>query len=746
MVVSKLVKVKGIVQGVGFRPYVFNLCESLNLKGWVNNDDEGVNIALEAQEDLINEFLKELEAYPPPLATIDSIEVLNKEFENLNDFKILKSQNNSNKTTIISPDIAICQDCINDIKDENNFRYNYALTNCTNCGPRYSIIKTVPYDRVNTSMSEFELCSFCQNEYENPKNRRYHAQPVCCEKCGPKIKLYNNYNIKLEEDVLAIKKMATLINSGEIVAIKGIGGFHLVCDATNDEAVMKLRKRKNRPTKPYAVMFKDISELKNYANFSKEEEKIIISKEKPITLVNKKINSNLSFSVAPNISKLGVFLPYTPLHYILFEFLNSPIIATSANLKDEPIIRHKDELLAKLSNVVDFVLDFNREIINAVDDSVVQVINNKLVKLRNARGYTPTTIKLEKKQNKKILALGANQKSTISLSFEDNLIVSPHIGDLNSIDSIEYFMRTVKTFKRFYDFEPDIVVCDKHPQYESTKWASRLNNIEVIQIQHHYAHILSTMAEFKLKHKLLGFSFDGTGYGDDGKIWGGEVMLASQKDYERVFHFRYFKLLGSEAAIKEPKRVALSLLFENYSLEKLKGMHIPLLNEFSYEELDNLYMMWEKGINAPFTSSLGRIFDAIASLANIAHTQSYEGETGLLIEENYNEKISDFYEYKIENGQIDILKMVKIIVNEYDKKAICTKFINTIVKIVVDISNYYSDLDVVLTGGVFQNKTLLQLCVKELEKNNKKVYFNQKVSLNDGSISVGQLYSQVDID
>ena len=739
MINSKIVKVKGIVQGVGFRPFVYNLCKKLKINGWVNNDDEGVNIALETDEFLIEEFIKQLKTYSPPLAVIDSLEILDKEFENLNDFQITESKNNSNKTTIISPDISICEDCIKDINDENNFRYNYALTNCTNCGPRYSIIKTVPYDRVNTSMEKFTLCPLCQEEYTNPTNRRYHAQPVCCEKCGPKLELFNKENKKIEEGIEAIKKIATLINNGEIVAIKGLGGFHLVCDATNDKVVKELRLRKNRPTKPYAVMFKSIEEVSDYAVFNEFEKDIITSKEKPITLVKKKQNTNLSSLIAPNISKIGVFLPYTPLHIILFKFLNNPIIATSANLKDEPIIRHKDELLSKLGHVVDFVLDFNREIINAVDDSVLQVIKDDVVKLRNARGYTPTTIKLETKQNKKIMALGANQKSTISFCFEDNMIVSPHIGDLNSIESLEYFTRTVETFKRFYDFEPDVIVCDKHPNYESTKWASK-SNIKIVKIQHHYAHILSVMAEYKLEDRLLGFSFDGTGYGDDGNIWGGEVMLASKENYKRLFHFKYFKLLGGEKAVKEPKRIALSLLFENYTLDELKQMNIALLNEFTNTQLNNFYMMWQKDINAFLTSSLGRVFDAIASLANIAHTQSYEGETGLLIEEYYDKNILDSYEYQIENQEIDISNMIKTIITESNKKIICSKFINTIVKIIVDISNNYNDLDIVLTGGVFQNKTLLEKCIDELKKENKKVYFNKKVSLNDGSISIGQLY------
>ncbi len=743
MVKSVLVKVKGIVQGVGFRPYVYNLCINLNLFGWVNNDEEGVNIALEAKESLIEEFLNTLKNSPPPLAKIDSIKILQKEFEDFKYFEIRQSENNFNKSTIISPDMAICQDCINDINDKTNPRYNYALTNCTNCGPRYSIINTVPYDRVNTSMSKFELCSFCKEEYINPQNRRYHAQPVCCEKCGPKIELLTNKNEKLKENYPAIQELAKLIKQGHIVAIKGIGGFHLVCDATNDEAVLQLRKRKNRPLKPYAVMFKDISQVKKFANLTLKEEEVITSKEKPITLVSKKLNSSLSLYVAPNIHRLGCFIAYTPLHILLFKNLTNPIIATSANLKDEPIIRTKEELIEKLGNVVDYILDFNREIINAVDDCVVQIINNKLLKLRNARGYAPTSIKLDKIQNKKILALGANQKSTIAMAFEDNLVLSAHIGDLNSIDSVEYFTRTIDTFKRFYDFKPEVLVCDKHPNYESTKWALAQKDIKLVQIQHHYAHILSTMAEYKLKKEVLGICFDGTGYGDDGKIWGGEVFIASQKEYKRVYHFKYFKLLGGEIAVKEPKRIALSLLFENFTLEEVLNLPHALIKQFSQNEIKMLYTIWQKNLNTVFTSSIGRIFDAVASFTGLIHIQTYEGETGLQIEKYYNEKITKTYSYEIKNEIIDFSLMIKELLKDNDTELICSKFINTLVEIILELSNKYKDLPLVLTGGVFQNKILLEKLICKLTEEKREFYYSKEIPLNDAGIAIGQLYSQL---
>lgn len=733
-----IIEVKGIVQGVGFRPYVYNLALENELFGWVNNDDRGVNIALEGKKESIENFINTLKNSPPPLAKIDSIKVDEKSFENFNSFDITKSETTSSKSTIISPDMAICKDCIDDINDEKNFRFEYALTNCTNCGPRYSIIKTVPYDRCNTSMANFKMCPACEDEYKNPLNRRYHAQPVSCEVCGPKIGLFTNKNEEISNDIKAIKDIAKLINKGEIVAIKGLGGFHLICDATNDKSVNKLRSRKNRPTKPFAVMFKNLEEVKKFTKVSIKEEEIVNSKEKPITLIKSKKN-NLSSYVAPNIDRLGCFIAYTPLHHLLFKYLEIPIVATSANLSDEPILRFKDELIEKLGNVVDFILDFNRDIVNACDDSVVQVVNDDIEVLRNARGYAPSSLKLKNKTNKNILALGANQKSTIALAFEDNLILSPHIGDLGSITSLEYFNRTIETFKRFYDFEPDLIVCDKHPNYESTKWA-KSKSIKIVEVQHHYAHALSTMAEYSLDEEVIAFCFDGTGFGDDGNIWGGEVFLANKKEYKRLNHIKYFKLLGGEKSIKEPKRVALSLLFEAFSLEEVLNLDLISVKAFKENEIKVLYKMWKKGLNAPYTSSIGRVFDAVASLSSIAQTQSYEGETGLQIEMAYNKEITDSYYFEINDEQIDLTLMIKQIVEDKDKEMICSKFINTLVEIIIKISNTRKDLPIILTGGVFQNKTLLQLLCKKLDNLNRKYYYSKKIPLNDGGISIGQIY------
>lgn len=742
------IEITGIVQGVGFRPFIYNLAIKYEIKGWVNNDEKGVNILLYAKEENIQKFINELKSNPPVLSKINSINIEKitkiKEYKT---FEIIQSTNSNNKSTIISADIAICDDCINDINDVYNFRYNYALTNCTNCGPRYSIIKTVPYDRINTSMASFELCEDCKKEYEDPTNRRYHAQPVACEKCGPNVTLYNKNNEFLSTNIIAIKQVADLINEGHIIALKGMGGFHLVCDAKNDKTLEELRIRKNRLNKPFAVMFKDIKDIKNYTNLSSKEEEILTSINKPIVLVKKRKNSHLSNKIAPNINHLGCFIAYTPLHHLLFRYLNNPIVATSANLKGEPIIVSKNEIIEKLSNVVDFVLDFNRDILNASDDSVIQVITNDIVKLRNARGYAPTALNFENKSEKKILSLGANQKSTISIYFKNNLILSPYIGDLNSLNSLEYFERTINTFKRFYDFEPEIIVCDKHPNYESTKFALKLKQsnpkIELIQIQHHYAHVLSVMAEYKLNKEVLAFIFDGTGYGDDGNIWGGEVFTASKSEYKRVNHFEYFRLLGGEKAVLEPKRVALSLLFDTFCLDEILTLEIACVKAFTHSEIKMFHTMWQKALNSPLTSSVGRLFDAVASLADILHIQSYEGETGLQIEQNYDESITQFYPYEIIDNKIQLSSMIKQMILEKDKKQICSKFINTLVQIILDISNSHKDLPIILGGGVFQNRTLLEILINKFHEQGREFYYNKDIPLNDGGISVGQIYHQI---
>lgn len=546
----------------------------------------------------------------------------------------------------------------------------------------------------------------------------------------------------------AINLASKYINDGKILAIKSMGGFHIVCDASNDETIFRLRELKKRATKPFAVMFKDVDSLRNYAIYSRIEEDILTSQQRPIVLLQKKENQNLSNFVAPNIKKIGCFLPNSALHYLLFENLFNPIIATSANLKGEPIITTKEDIFLKLSNLVDFVLDYNREILNSCDDSIVQVVNEKIIKLRNSRGYAPSSLKVDGKFSKKILSLGANQKSTFSIAFDNKIITAPYLGDLDSIASIENYKKTVENFLNFYDFVPEIIVCDKHPKYESTKFAFELKDknpkLELVQVQHHYAHVLAVLAEKSINEDVLAFVFDGTGYGDDTNIWGGEVFIANQKEYKRAYHLKYFKLLGGELAIKEPKRVALSLLFDNFTLEEVLDLPLDFLKTFEKSEIKTLYTLWQKSLNSPLTSSFGRLFDAVCSLANILHIQEFEGQTGLYIENLYDENIKEFFSYDIVDQTIDISKMIREILKEDDKKVVASKFINTVVNIVLEISNLHKDLPIVLSGGVFQNRTLVEILLKKFKNYNRKVYLGEKYSPNDESISLGQAFFTIE--
>ncbi|MBL0708809.1 MAG: carbamoyltransferase HypF, partial [Sulfurimonas sp.] len=632
-------KIFGQVQGVGFRPFIYKLATQLSLNGFVKNNENGVVVEIQGRKKDIKNFEVLLDSKLPSLARIDKILKTQLKSKDYTSFEIIQTTHALDtgvKTALISPDIATCLECLNDIKNEKKY-LDYFATNCTNCGPRYSIVKTVPYDRVSTSMKEFKMCESCEDEYKDPLNRRYHAQAISCDSCGP----------KLSE---SIKKTAGYIEEGKIVAIKGVGGFHIVCDASNDEVVKKLREFKQRPSKPFAIMCKDKEQVKEIASMSEKEKELLSSKEAPIVILTKETKRDKKYSkyVAPNIDRIACFLPYTPLYHLLFEHLRKPIVATSANLASEPIIIDAKVIKEKLP-FVEFVLDFNRDIINGVDDSLVQVVAGDTQMLRLSRGFGPKIIKLPFKSKKKILAVGANAKNAIAFVIDDSIILSPHIGDLGSLKAFEFFKDMVVTFKRFYDFEPDIIVHDKHPNYETSAWA-KLQDKELVEVQHHLAHIYATKAEFGLDGEYLGFSFDGTGYGDDGSLWGGEIFLGDKRKYT----FKSIKLLGGEKAIKEPRRVALSMLFDRYTLDEVLSLDLELIDSFKKSEIKILHQSHTKNLNAPKSSSVGRMFDAIASFASLLHFQSYEGEAGLICEKNYNPNINKYFEYEIIDNIIDI--------------------------------------------------------------------------------------------
>ena len=736
-------KISGVVQGVGLRPFIYQLAEQLALSGFVFNDGDGVIVEIEGEEVSLKRFKERLRALPPPLSRIDFIHDEEMVCVNESTFTIQHSKQSSVQT-MVSPDMAICEACKAEMNDISNRRYHYPFINCTDCGPRYSIIESLPYDRPNTSMAPFSMCKACAQEYNDPSDRRYHAQPISCHDCGPRLSLLDLDGAVSVQDVEALNRVCSLILHGKTVAIKGLGGFHLVCDATNEEAVRQLRRDKRRPSKPFAVMFDAIENIRMAASVSKDEESLLCSKEHPIVVVNKSDANTLASSIAPGINKIGLFLAYTPLHILLLEKLGRPIVATSANLSDEPIITDERTLLKKLGSVVHAVLSYDREIVNACDDSVAMIAGGEKVLMRMARGYAPKSLPFTREAPKKILALGANQKSSIALAFGDHMILSPHIGDLVSLDAVEYFERTLETFKRFYGFEPDVVVCDNHPGYETTKWAKQLakkrRSVELIEVQHHYAHALACMAEYGLSEPVLAFCFDGTGYGDDGTLWGGEVLIADPQKYERVSHLRSFKLIGGEKAVKEPRRVALSLLFQCYSLDEIIAMDSPTVKSFDLSELKVLHTMYKRDLNTPKSSSVGRLFDAVASLAGIAQVLGYEGESGLLLESEAESDETSCYAYDIHDGVIDWEPMLKAILEMRSVKSTATKFMNTLCQIIMDIAQKHPDLPVVLSGGVFQNQYLVEQLAKRFKKERIRYYIQTDTPVNDGGIALGQLY------
>ena len=744
------ITVSGIVQGVGFRPFIYNLANELSLRGFVYNTEAGVVIEAEAETKELDRFLELIKTQTPPLAKITSIEydeiplVVGEEAFEIH--ASLKSEKAIH--TMLSADISLCDACREEMRDKNNRRYNYPFINCTDCGPRYSIIKKLPYDRVNTSMAGFSMCSACKEEYENPKSRRYHAQPISCFECGPKLEYIDMFAKDHGFDMDAISLAVKKIEEGGIIALKGLGGFHIVCDATNEEAVATLRKNKHRPTKPLAVMFCSLYAIKKVATVTKQDEALIRSKERPIVIVNKRDSFALAKSIAPNIDKIGVFLPYTPLHELLLAKLKVPIVATSANLSDEPIITDEKDIKEKLPLVVDAILTHDREIVNACDDSVRMTLGSKDLFLRQARGYAPVNFHLKKAVTKNILAVGANQKNTLCFAFGNNIINSPHIGDLNSIEAFEYFKTVLDTFKRIYNFEPEVIVCDKHPRYETTLWAKEYvmqhKEVKLLEVQHHYAHALSVMAEYALDEEVLAFCFDGTGYGDDGSLWGGEVLIATRKEYKRVYSFKSLHLLGGDKAVREPKRVGLSLLFECFTLEEILTMDIPLVKSYSPNELKTLHRMFARKINAPVSSSVGRLFDGVYALSGHLAPLGYEGESGLIMEGLAKEiGTKKSYSYTIEGSEISYKKMVCEIIQEDSKKIISAKFLNTLCNIILEIASKHPHLPLLFSGGVFQNKILLQKVTKALDSMGRRYYIQQMSPINDGSIALGQVYYAV---
>ena len=730
--------IKGTVQGVGFRPFVYRTALENDITGKVKNTPAGVIIDACGSPRQLETFVAQLKEQAPPLAVIDHIEYQVVAPLTANGFSIVESRQAGEKQVIMPPDVTICADCEQELLDPSERRYLYPFNNCTNCGPRYTIIEALPYDRRSTSMQPFPLCEECLQEYRNPADRRYHAEATSCPQCGPQLQLTTSKGKPIDSNN-PVRWIADKIRTGAIVAVQGVGGFHLVCDALNAKVVELLRQRKRRPAKPFAVMVKDMPMARQYGIFNDHNAALIQSFQRPVIIVP--ATAQCPSQISGSLNKVGLFLPYTPLHQILFHYLEHPVVATSANVSDEPIITHAQELSNRLGDVVDFVLAFNRRIVNGCDDSVVTTVGKQLLTLRRARGYAPTRIELPAALRCKVLAVGAGLKNCISIGWGTQAIVSPHVGNIESPGAEEYFVNTIDTFKRLYDFEPELIVHDLHPDYLPTRWA-RQQNIPCKGVQHHYAHALSAMIDcgIGMDKEIAAVCWDGSGYGDDATIWGGEFLHCSYHDYRRFAHFKPFRLLGAEKAVKEPRRVALSLLFDLYG-EQALTLKNPTLDAFSSDELRILYQMHSKGLNSPTTSSAGRLFDAVASLLGIRQRLSYEGESGMLMDQYYDENLCFSYPFTYKGRQIECSSAIMQLASERDPVRGVTGYINMMVDIIIGVLTSGGHSEAILCGGVFQNTPLVYRLMSAADSANIKLHLPSRIPVNDGGIALGQITS-----
>ncbi len=762
------ITIKGTVQGVGFRPSVYNLARKLGLTGYVTNTSEGVIIEVEGDE--AEGFAKAHRENLPPLARIESIEIKELPLTGYDDFTILRSIDEGGFTHV-SPDISICDDCLKELLTPSDRRFQYPFTNCTNCGPRYSITRKVPYDRPNTTMSVFPMCPQCLAEYNDPSDRRFHAQPNACPSCGPQVHLkVHSSKFKVDERE-PIPAAIELLKQGAIVAIKGLGGFHLCCDAENAEAVRLLRERKRRRNKPFAVMSPDVAIVSQFCHVSTDEAKMLCDMRRPIVLLKRK-PSRLPDAVAPHNSFLGFMLPYTPLHYLLFHCrTNQPqsfnelphfraLVATSGNLSEEPIVIANDDALDRLGGLADAFLFHNRDIFMRVDDSVIRVIDGKTHFIRRSRGYTPEAIMLGE-EGPDVLGCGAEVKNTFTLTRGNAAIVSQHIGDMENLETLEFFEESLENLKQVYRSDPVAVAYDLHPGYLSTQWALQHigeKGLKGYGIQHHHGHIAAVMAENGIKGKVIGVAFDGTGYGTDGHLWGSEFLVCSLEGFERVGHFRYVPLPGGEKAIKEPWRIAVSYLKQSAADDRDVYQYltdIGYLERYSRSNLDTLLKIIDNRTLSPLTSGAGRLFDAISALAGICHTSTYEGEAAVALEsalpDTDNSAQTAPYAYRIYDGKtsvIDFSEMISEIAGEVkshiDQRVISLRFHITMIKVIVDMVcriRGKTGMDrVALSGGCFQNAMLLERTLRELSTLGFAVFTNENIPCNDACLSLGQAY------
>ena len=738
-----------MVQGVGFRPYVYRLATDRSLGGNISNTPAGVTIEIQGPPNLVEDFVSRLAEEAPALAQITQMLVREMSCRPDRCFEIRTSYNGEPARALISPDVAVCEECLRELFDLQDRRYLYPFINCTNCGPRFTILRDLPYDRARTTMSVFPMCDQCGAEYEDPQNRRFHAQPNACWKCGPRLEFWRAPGPAITS-VDPIDAAVEHLRLGEIVAVKGLGGFHLVVDALNSAAVERLRQRKRRVAKPFAVMVRDLEVAARFCEVDTDVRRLLSSRQRPIVLLPRIRGAAIAESVAPNQCDLGLFLPYTPMHHLLFAAGSfAALVMTSGNLSEEPIAIDNREAVKRLGGIADFFLAHDREILVRCDDSVVRHSAGRLRQIRRSRGYVPTPLRLHE-EVPQILAVGGEQKNTICLTRRNLAFLSQHVGDLENVESFDFFRDAITYLSRVLEIEPEIIAHDLHPNYLSTKWAWLQKGVRLVSVQHHHAHIAACMAENQIDGRVIGLALDGTGYGTDGQIWGGEALVAEYASFERVAHFAYAVLPGGAAAIREPWRMAVSYLAQTFG-EDFLDLDIPFVRKLEREKAEVILRMMAQQVNSPLTSSCGRVFDAVAALIGIRKEVSYEAQAAMELE-MWARSSSETCGYPLAIHRQDMHWLINTsplfgaIVDDLRRKVgtetISRRFHNGLVDTLVRLSRLlreeYSIHQICLSGGTFNNSLVFEQLICKLESDEFKVFTHSEVPTGDGGLSLGQ--------